>query len=338
MHRTLALQRNVIYFGIPLALLCLLVGLMNSSLLQSNSGLSAAITADLLFTVPLVYFLLIRKTDIPKITVIPVMVLGVVVGSNFLPTESQTHLELFKTYGLPLIELSVLGLIVFKVRKGILAYRGLKGNAPDFYDTLKQTCAQVLPKKLVNAFATEIAVFYYGFVRWKKPVPTANVFTYHQRSGSSTLWGALLMIILIETFALHFLLATWSPTVAWVLTVLSSYTAIQFLAFSKSLAQRPHELGANQLILRYGILKETAIDFENIEHIELARTGIKDDPMHRRLSALGELETYNVILRLKKAQVMHGLYGIQRTYNTLALHVDDPQAFQASVDQRIVAC
>ena len=71
MNRAIHINSNVINFGIPFALLGALILLMKSSFLNGNDILNFAITADLLLTVPLVYFLLIRKSKIPKTTVIP---------------------------------------------------------------------------------------------------------------------------------------------------------------------------------------------------------------------------------------------------------------------------
>ena len=227
MNRTIHINRNLINFGIPLTLLGTLILLMNSSFLNGNDTLNFAITADLLLTVPLVYFLLIRKSEIPNTTVIPVMIIGLLVGSYFLPQESQTYLSIFKTWALPVIEISILIFVTIKVRRAIKKYKDLKGSIPDFYNALKSTCYEILPKKLVLPFATEVAVFYYGFINWKTKEINENEFAYHKNSGTTALFGGFIMIIGIETVALHFLLARWSIVAAWVLSALSVYTAIR---------------------------------------------------------------------------------------------------------------
>lgn len=221
MNRTIPLNRNLIRFGIPLGLLAILILLLKSSFLHGNNTLSLAVTADLLLTVPLVYYLLIRKSQIPKTTVIPVMVLGLVIGSYFLPKESQTYLDLFRNWALPIIELSVLTFVIVKVRKAIHTYKELKNKTPDFYDTLKNVCNEILPRQLVLPFATEVAVFYYGFIHWKKRKTNSNEFTYHEKSGTPSLFLGLIVVIGIETIVLHFLLAKWNIVFAWVLTGLS---------------------------------------------------------------------------------------------------------------------
>ena len=76
MKRTLSINRNLLIYGIRLSLMAVLIFLMKSPLVQANEAISMAITADLLLIVRLVYFLLIRKTEIPNTTVIPVMIIG----------------------------------------------------------------------------------------------------------------------------------------------------------------------------------------------------------------------------------------------------------------------
>lgn len=165
MNKTLHFHRYFINFGILIFLFGTLLIHMKSSALQGNDSLNLAITVYLLFTVPLVYFLLIRKSDIPNTTVIPVILIGLVLGSYFLPKDSQSYLTIFKTWILPIIELSILTFTIIKVRKAISTYKKMNGLSPDFYIALKSTCYEILPKRLVFHFATEITVFYYRFIQ-----------------------------------------------------------------------------------------------------------------------------------------------------------------------------
>jgi hypothetical protein len=338
MNGTIHINRNLINFGIPLTLIGTLVLLMKSSFLNGNDTLNFAITADLLLIVPLVYFLLIRKSEIPNTTVIPVMIIGLLVGSYFLPQESQTYLSIFKTWALPVIEISILTFVIIKVRRAIKKYKSLKGSTPDFYNALKSTCYEILPKKLVLPFATEVAVFYYGFINWKTKEINENEFTYHKNSGTRVLFGGFIMIIGIETIALHFLLARWSIVAAWILTVLSVYTTIQVFGFAKSLSKRPISINKDSLTLRYGILNEVEIPFSDIDKVELSRKSLEKDELTKTLSPLGELESYNVIIHLKKENELVGLYGMKKKFNLLGLHIDEPKEFKEKMENALQQC
>ena len=296
-----------------------------------------AITVDLLITIPFIYFLLIRKTDIPKTTVIPLMVIGLFVGSYFLPQESQTYLSIFKTWALPIIELSILSFVVIKVRAAIKSYKQLKDASPDFYSTLISVCHEILPQKLVMPFATEVAVMYYGFINWKSRPLQENEFSYHKKSGTPALFGAFIFIIAIETVAFHFLLIRWSTLAAWILTGLSVYTAIQIFGFAKSLSQRPITINTSSLTLRYGILNEVEIPFTNIESIELSQTALEKDPLTKTLSPLGELESHNVVIHLKSSSHLVGLYGMRKEFKVLGLYVDEPVNFKEKVEEFLLS-
>jgi len=327
MIRTININRNLIKFGVPLVLLGTLILLMNSSFLNGNDTLSFAITTDLLLTVPLVYFLLIRKSKIPNTTVIPVMIIGLIIGSYFLPPESQTYLSIFKTWALPIIEISILTFVIIKVRSAIRKYKRLQGSTPDFFNALKSTCYDILPKKLVLPFATEVAVFYYGFINWKTKKLNDNEFTYHKKSGTPALFYAFILIIGIETIAIHFLLTRWSLIAAWILTALSIYSAIQVLGFAKSLTQRPITINQESITLKYGILNEVEIPFSDVDKIELSQKSLAKDKLTKTLSPLGELESHNVILHLKKENELMGLYGVKKKFIILGFHVDEPKKF-----------
>lgn len=338
MNRALHINRNLINFGIPLILLGTLILLIKSTFLNGNDTLDIAITADLLLTVPLVYFLLIRKSEIPNISVVPVMITGLLIGSYFLPKESQTCLSIFKTWALPVIEISILTYVIIKVRKAIKIHKSLKGSKPDFFNALKSICYEILPKKLVLLFATEIAVFYYGFFNWKTKKINENEFTYHKNSGTPALFGGFIMIIGVETVALHFLLARWNIIAAWILTTLSVYTAIQVFGFAKSLSKRPISINKDSLTLKYGILNEVEIPFSDIDKVELSRKTLEKEELTKTLSPLGELESHNVIIHLKKEHELVGLYGMKKKFNLLGLHIDEPKEFNKRMENALQQC
>lgn len=305
--------------------------------LNSNS-LSVGITFDLLLTVPLVYLLLIRKTNIPKTTVMPFLIVGIIICSIILPTENQYYLNLFKTWVLPIVEISILSFVIFNVRKGIKKYKQHKTGSYDFFTTLKSTCYEILPKAVVIPVVTEIAVLYYGFIHWKKRKLKDNEFTYHKDSGTVSLLIAIIFIVAIETITLHILLAKWNVTVAWVLTFLSVYSGIQIFGFVKSMFKRPISIVNNKLILRYGIMNETIIDIRSIDSIAISLKDIELNKDTRKLSFLGELESHNIIIRLKEENTLTGLYGIKRKYKNLALHVDNKIEFKERINNILQQC
>ena len=208
----------------------------------------------------------------------------------------------------------------------------------DFFSILKSTCYEIMPKRLVMPFVTEIAVFYYGFVNWKAREIKENEYTYHKKSGTPAIMYAFVFLIGIETFAFHMLLSRWNIVIAWIFTGLSLYTAVQVYGFAKSLSKRPILINPDSLTLRYGILNEVEIQFSDIEKIELSKEKIKQDNIKRKLSPLGDIENHNVIIHLKRENTLIGIYGLQKRFRVLGLHVDRATDFVEMTNNALKQC
>ena len=335
---TLSTNRNLLAYGVPLGLFALLIAIVQFASFKINDALAFGISIDLVITVPVVYLLLIRRTTVPNTTVVPMMVLGLFLGTHFLPPEEQTYLALFKTWALPIIELGVLLYVAYTFRTVARETRVRNALTVDFFTALKEACFKVLPKPVAIPFAIEVAVFYYGFVLWKRRKLQANEFTYHRSSGTGALLIVVIGIVGAETFVFHLLLARWSQLAAWIFTSLGIYSAIQLFGFLKSMTKRPISIDGNQLNLRYGMMNETAIRLDAIASVELSSKDIIIDKRTRKLSLLGPLETHNVIIRLNQENTLHGLYGTKKTYQTIAFYVDDAARFKTQVEAARQRC
>ncbi len=336
MTKTISKHRIIVSLAIPFLLFAGVILLVKSSFFDSQSAqLTFAISADFLLTIPLIYFLLIRKTSIPKTTVVPIMIIGLLLGTYFLPQQNQTYLSLFKSWALPLIELAVFSFIILKVRKAFRTFKSNRESSPDFFTVLKSTCYEILPKPVAIPFATEIAVAYYGFIHWKAVKLKDNQFSYHKNSGTPALLLTLILIVVVETFAFHILLGMWSEIVAWIVTGVSIYTGFQLLGFAKSLSKRPIEINADSLKLKYGIMSEVEIPMGIIESVELSGKEMEENPLHKSLSPLGELEGHNVIIHLKQKHNLVGLYGFRKEFTKLAIHVDEAKEFVSMVEEKL---
>jgi hypothetical protein len=282
------------------------------------------ITFDLVFVIPTIYFLLIRKSKIPQITTAPIFIAGIVIASFILPNDYQFYLSGVKTWVLPIVETSVFFIIVYKVRQLNKAFKKDITRTLDLYSSLKSAAAEVLPKKISTAFATEIAVIYYGFFSWKKRKLNTHEFSYHKNSGTIGLLIVVIFMILLEMSVVHHLLHKWSIIAAWILSILSFYTSIQIFGFLKSLSKRPISIEDGALKLRYGLFSESTILISNIENVEISS---KSNDTAKNLSPLGELEGHNIIISLKNEETLIGLYGLKSSYKTIAFHIDEKEQF-----------
>lgn len=331
--KSISLKRIIITLGIPFGIIASMFLLTKSSYYENNPNpLSIGIILDLLLTMPLVYFFLIRKQNIPKITIVPFFVLGIVISSFIIPKENQFLLEQIKVWVLPLIELTIISFLIYKIRKARKYYKNNEASSLDFFTALKMSCAQIVPKQVVTPFATEIAVFYYSFFKWKRDNLKENQFSYHKNSGSRTIIIALIFIIIVETFAFHILLSKWSNIAAWIFTILSIYTAFQLYALLKSISRRPSSIENNKLNLYYGIFSETIIDISSIESIDFSSKEIDLNKETRKLSPMGSIESHNIVIRLKEENTIHGFYGLKKTYKNIAFYIDDIQKFRSQIE------
>lgn len=332
--RWVPLKRIFPFLGLFLFLVVLYLVVASQAFLANADLLSLGITLDLVLVIPFLYFLIIRKRRIPKTTVVPVFIFGVVMASVFLPEENQNYLDLVKTWLLPVVELSVLSVVIFKVRAMIKSFSTYDRANRDFFTILKEVCELQFPKIVAKAIVMELSVFYYGFFRWQKLSLSKDQFSYHNESPAKAILGTLLFLVMAETMVFHILLMNWSLTAAWILTGLSTYSGFQVYGILKSLAYRPHELSEKSLFLSFGIMNQTEINYGEIEEILPSGPNL-DEGGFATLSPLGSLDTCNVVLKLKKKHVLEGLYGTKKKYKTLALSLDEPKAFVSAVQQRI---
>lgn len=335
MNKIVSKTNYTLIFGVPLCIIIVLIGVVNSSVFSTHSAIMAiGVTFDLLLTMPLAYFLLIRKTTIPKTTVVPFLIVGLAVGLIVLPAKHHYYLEFFKTWLLPIVEVFLLVHIIYKVRKAIKQFKEQKQITIDFYTTLQLVCNASFSKLPAMFLVNEIAIFYYGLIYWKKRELEANEFSYHKGSGTPMLLIAFILILGIETFVLHVLVEKWSIVAAWVLTSISVYSGFQIIGLLKSLMKRPIYIDNGRLYLRYGILSEATIALNTIKSVELSTKDIDKEKV-RKLSPLGDLESHNLIITLKKEATLHGLFGAKKQFTVLALYVDDKQCLKNKIESRI---
>lgn len=336
MTKNINLPTAIATFGIPITLILSMIVLARSALfLRHPEALAMGITFDLVLTVPLVYFLLIRKTDIPKTAIVPFFILGIVVAGWAIPDDYQFYLTQVKHWVLPVVETTVLLLVGYKVTQTVKKYRNEKATTPDFFTAVLTATEGILPKALSRPFATELAVFYYGFLHWKRRKLSANEFSYHKKSSTIALLGVVILLVAAETMAFHLILQRWSALAAWILTGLSIYTAFQLFGFLRAMSKRPITIGADRIELRYGLLGDATVSLDNVEQVLPFKGIVEKDSEVIQLSPLGEMEPPNLIIHLKERQYVYGLYGIKKEGTSIAFFVDEPQHFLETIGQHI---
>ncbi|WP_340074602.1 hypothetical protein [Leptobacterium sp. I13] len=320
---------RALVYTLPFLVIITAIGLAISPLIKTHPDIAIGITYDLTITAPLLYFLIIRKKPIPKITVVPVFVLGLILATFLLPESQQQHVAIIKTYLLPIIELLVILIILHKVYKGIKAYKHNAQGDTDFLTTLKNSTNEVLKNPKIAEIATaEIAMIYYGLFLWKKKKPKENEFTIYKESGITAIFLAIVSIIGIETYVFHILIMKWNNIAAWILTGTSIYAALQLLGHLKAIHHRYSSITSDQIYLKYGLFGNARINIDDIDRIELLSNDIREKDLKvEKLAILKDMEPHNIAIYFSKRQKITKIYGIKKECDILLFQIDDKNKF-----------
>ena len=316
-------HRTLLAFAIPAIIAAISATLASGTLLQTYPDLARGITYDLTVISPLLYFLLIRKTSIPNITVVPVFVLGLLLAGQIIPLDNQSDLQIISTYVLPIVELAVITAIILKVSEAVKIYRKADRSSRDMFNILRNTSASVLNNRTVgNVLAMELSSIYYSLISWKNSPD--HGFSYHRNSGSLAILITVVFVVVVETIVIHLLLVRWSEAAAWILTILSIYTAIQLIGHIKAMIQRPIVVSEGAIELKYGLFGDATIQKSDIEEVEISDVCPESKEGVQKLALLGDLEAHNIIFHLKNPVEVIKAYGITKKASTLLLYADDP--------------
>ena len=330
------IQLNITALGMLFLIISFLVVLPFTDRFNSApSELSLGILLDLLITIPVLYYLIIRKTKIPNFTTIHVFIIGVIIASLIIPIEHQELLTKVKHIAIPIIEFGVIGMVVYKMTSLRNAFQETSGN--DFYDKLLIACQEIFPSRMGSLLATEIAVGYYLFSNPKKNINNELEFTYFKKSGIRTVLVVLLSLLIAETFVVHLLIAHWSPTLAWVISFLGVYTMLQIIAILRSMNKRLISINyeTEELNLRYGFGCQTKIPFTSIKKIEKYHYQINNDKNHLSLSLFDLIDTNNLTIHLNDENTLNKIYGIDKKYRSISLFVDEKDRFVKKIEKII---
>jgi hypothetical protein len=304
-------------FGLPLLVLVACIFIVFSPLfLQHEQRLATAVTLDLTLTAPLLYFLAIRKSSIPKLTVIRVFLLGLLIAG--LLNHRSPLLHNIKTWIAPVVECLLIFTLVLKFHKARKRVHDL-----DFLSRSRSIVANLTgSRRAGDIIGSEFAVFYYAFAPAGKHAD--NTFSYARSSGAIPVLGVFLLCMLAEGIGLHFLIAHWGPATAWIFTGLSAYTMLQVFAHMRAMHARPVQIVGDLLYLRNGLAADTCIRIADIEEISLtSRTSPKEKAL--KLALLGALENHTVRIKLLQPVTVIRMFGIRREASVLLFAVDKPK-------------
>lgn len=151
----------------------------------------------------------------------------------------------------------------------------------------------------------------------------AQTFTM-ESARSLPLTGALCGVIAIETAALHLLLWTRHPWLAWTLTTLSLWTVVWLIRDYRAIGARPVVLEADALLVRLGRRFQAKVPLNEIARAEAPSwqdVPAKGSPGYLKLSGPA---SPNVLLTFGRAVEFSGSAGIRKSFTRVGLRLDQP--------------
>jgi len=294
--------------------------------LADAGALIAAVTVDLVVTVPLAFYLLVvRPRGMSPLRVAPVVVGSVVLASLVIPRDQQQTLHWLEMLVVPL-EIGVLGWVVWRASRALQKVR--RGVTDDPLQRFHRAALELFGNdRIAGIFTSEIGIFYYGLTAWReKPhVPTGSLsFSHHQRSGQGGVVFAFLVLMAGEGFVAHLLLAKWQVVVAWLFTASTVYGALWLIADLRACILRPVVISEDEIVFRAGLRQTLVVKRALVSRV----TRSQPDPSQKDCLSLKLMGPPSHWVHLVEPVLARGAYGRLRWVSAVGLEPDDPAEFE----------
>jgi hypothetical protein len=218
------------------------------------------------------------------------------------------------------LELATLAVVIVRVRRARRAWRAARAHEGP-HAALVTALSAILPALAAELVATELAVIGYAITGWRRRTSTA--FAVHRASGWPLIAGVFAVLTLVEAPAVHLVLvAAGAPTVAWIASALALYGAAWLVGDAHALRHGGVRLDAHELAIELGVRWRGRIAYAAI-----ARVTRGAGPVELDVAIAGA----NVVISLREPAELVGLFGRRRRVCSLALELDEPDAFIAAL-------
>lgn len=195
-------------------------------------------------------------------------------------------------------------------------------------DLLKRIVAVFVPRRMAPLLTAELRIIGLSIFAWAPHRCPAG-----QRSFSSAaMLGPVLLAVAalssVEVLVMHIVIRHWSPTGASTVAALGIFTAVYIVGLAKSLKYMPSLMTSDALIVRLGHFLSVEIPYEEIQGIGPSAGGAGAPAGTLNLAPL---TSPNLIIRLAREREVVGPTGRKRRFRELALRLDDPRDFEASL-------
>ncbi|MTJ01539.1 hypothetical protein [Idiomarina piscisalsi] len=226
---------------------------------------------DALVMLPIICFLCVKDRKEALLKSIILMCLAVFIGSYIIPEQSKLiwhYLESGRYFVLAVI-------LLFEIVAILTVYLAIKaaiGKRQDPDTSIEKPIKNYLGEgPAAKLLSFETRMWTYAF--FAKRVEPENFsgeqhFTYHEKDGAQSNLLGFVFLIAFEAPIMHmFLHFIWSPFAANIVTLLTAFSLVLFIAEYRAVAKRPISLVGNKLFIRYGLYQPLTIPLNNIARI-----------------------------------------------------------------------
>lgn len=278
---------------------------------------------DGLIVLPLICFFCIENKKEALIKSIAYIAIIILVGSFAIPAQEK----LLWTYLEKLRYLVLVGFVLFELVTIYSVFTSIKlslslSKDPD--EAISNAIASKFGSGIIGSIMTFEATMWTYFLKAQRINCDAfsgiEHFSVDQKDGTKSNLLGFILLMMFELPIMHLVLHfVWSPFAANVVSMLTIAGIIFFVAEYRAISIRPVSIAENRLLIRYGIFPVNAVEFSDIESVELHKEFVRRQPNIKRYNLAG---VPNVKIKLLN---QHEIY----------LGVDKPAKFVSSLESRV---
>ena len=280
---------------------------------------------DSLIVLPVLCLILIKNKKEAAFKALMLCSLAILVGSYIIPEQNKFLMNYLEQgrYGLlaliVILELSAL-IPVYLAIKSALSQQ----TDPDI--AVERPIKKLFKQSAIAnflCFETRMWAFLFYAKHIKPNYFTGEQhFSYHKKDGSQANLLGFIFIILLELPMMHFFIHfVWSSIAANIITGLTVFSLLFFIAEYRAVAKRPVSISKSQLVIRYGLYSAYNIALENIKSIDLNTDFIARARTIKRYNYSGYPN-----IKIKLIEPMGNI-------NTVFLGLDSPHQFIDSINE-----
>lgn len=254
------------------------------------------------------------------------------------PFEAATWMGFAVEGSLLLFEILILAKLIKYLPKIVRSVK--ESHLPVIFSFSSAVDHHIKPIPIIRIICSEMLMFYYAFVCWKKKSPiNNNMFTLHQNSSLIAFQIMMIHAIILETLGLHWWLHEKSLILSVIILIFNIYSVIFFVGDLQAVRHNPLLVTEECMYLSLGLMKRMKIKWSDIDVIidepklltqKLSKNTIEF--IARDFEAVHP----NVILQLKHPINASLFMGINKEYEQVAIRVDEPNRFKDLIKKQMI--